>query len=248
MKSHQAIGFASQFYTLWTISVDDTYVVDSHGRSRVSGQRVTYTYHKNISKDVEKVKAIYPNLSIVEDLRGKTRSWSEESKVDLCPEIMKLGKYAGYDLNELVQLDFNYVLWIIENYSYSSNGQYAAQIDKVKNYLQEKEDAENAAISKKENAFEKFVESGTYELVAQSNLKICDYKAYLPVKIDDDLTVFLMFSDFKQQYYGGCTYGLPIIKGAAKKIKGKTLTVSFEKRPDIVEWWYEVWVTDIKMS
>ncbi len=250
MKSHQAIGFASQFYTLWTISVEDTYVVDCHGRSRVSGQRVNYWYHKNVSKDVEKVKALYPDLEICEDLRGKTTSWSKTLEVDLCPEVMKFGKYMGHDLNELVESDFDYVLWIVENKSYTSNGEYAAQIDKVKTFLQEKRDAENAAILKRENAFKAFVESGKCEFVADSNLKGGGYYpyAYLPFQISDDITAYLMFSNYKTQYFKGCAYSLPVIKGAAKKIKGKTVTVSFEKRPETSAWMYEVWVTDVKIS
>ena len=120
----QAIGFANKYYTLWSIDTEPVYTTDAYGKHWLTGHNTRYTYHKNISFDLDKAKSLYPGLEVREDLRGITQSWFNEwdsNKEDLCPQIMKFGKHLGEDINELINTDFQYLLWICENKSYSSN-------------------------------------------------------------------------------------------------------------------------------
>jgi hypothetical protein len=110
--SKQIIGFASQYYTLWSYSRDVRYVTDVNGNHRPSYYQESYVFHKNISKDIEKVKQLYPNLSIDETLRGRDRSFSVKGNEDLTPELIKFGKYYGYTINEIAEMDFDYLLWL----------------------------------------------------------------------------------------------------------------------------------------
>lgn len=110
--SKQIIGFASQYYTLWSYSRDVRYVTDVNGRHHPSYYQESYVFHKNISKDIEKVKQLYPNLSIDETLRGRDRSFDIKGSEDLTPELIKFGKYNGYTINEIAEMDFDYLLWL----------------------------------------------------------------------------------------------------------------------------------------
>jgi hypothetical protein len=110
--SKQIIGFASQYYTLWSYSKDVRYVTDVNGNHHPSYYQESYVFHKNISKDIEKVKQLYPNLNIDETLRGKQRSFDIKGSEDLTPELIKFGKYNGYTINEIAEMDFDYLLWL----------------------------------------------------------------------------------------------------------------------------------------
>lgn len=62
VKEYEAIGFANKFYTLWTV-FETKY-------------KKTYIYRKNISFSKEKAHKLYPDAEFVEDLRGKTHSFT----------------------------------------------------------------------------------------------------------------------------------------------------------------------------
>jgi len=118
-NSSNIIGFASQYYTLWSYRTDTRYVTDSHGNHRPSYSETRYTFHKNVSTDIEKVKLIYPNLPIDESLRGKHCSFVIKGTEDLSPELIKFGKYSGLTISEIASTDFNYLMWLRDN-CYSS--------------------------------------------------------------------------------------------------------------------------------
>ena len=69
------IGFANKFYTLWDTQTEYQYKQDSFGHYWTTGIKVNNYYIKNISIDLEKVKAQYPDVEIDEELRGRTSSW-----------------------------------------------------------------------------------------------------------------------------------------------------------------------------
>ena len=58
----QAIGFVNKFYTLWSIDTQPVYTTDVNGKHWLTGYNTNYTYHKNISFDLEKAKSLYPSL------------------------------------------------------------------------------------------------------------------------------------------------------------------------------------------
>ena len=239
----QAIGFANKFFTLWSIDTEPVYTTDAYGKHWLTGYNTRYTYHKNISFDLEKAKALYPTLEVQEDLRGKTNSWTTENKEDLCPQIMKFGKYYGKDINELLEQDFQYLVWICENKGYSSNGKYAKNLPKVQEHFKAIEDASNKFINDRNNAFEAILTAGSYEFVAERNLKINDGFAYIYVN-EGDLCITFKFEQgtFSYNEYNGFAYGLPIVKGKAKRMKGKT--VKFEFTEDKTEV-YQVIVNNV---
>lgn len=224
----QAIGFANKFYTLWSIDKEPVYTTDSNGKHWLTGYNTRYTYHKNISFDLDKAKSLHPELEVQEDLRGKTTSWSTENKEDLCPNIMKFGKYYGADINDLIEQDFQYVIWFCKDRGYSDNGRYAMELPKVKEHYKSIEDAENKLIENRNNAFSKLLSSGFYEFVAERNLRIQEGFAYLFIN-DEDLCVTFKFEEgtFSENEYNGFTYGLPVINGKAKRMKGKTVRFEF---------------------
>lgn len=238
-----AIGFANKFYTLWSIDIEPVYTIDVYGNNWLTGYNTHYTYHKNISIDLDKAKELYPTLEVKEDLRGKTKSWTTENKEDLCPQIMKFGKYYGKDINELLEHDFKYVIWICENKGYSSNGKYAKNLPKVQEHFKVIEDESNKLIADRNNAFEAILNAGTFEFVAERNLKINNGFAYIYVN-EGDLFITFKFKkgSFSYNEYNGFSYGLPIVNGRSKRMKGKT--VKFEFTEDKTEA-YQVIVNNV---
>lgn len=61
VTGHYAIGFAEQFYTLWWVTEHE--------------YATGYTFIKNISKSVERVNELYPDVEINARLRGKRGSF-----------------------------------------------------------------------------------------------------------------------------------------------------------------------------
>jgi hypothetical protein len=228
----KAIGFANKFYTLWSINTEPVYTTDSNGKHWLTGHNTRYTYHKNISFDLEKAKELYPTLSVSEDLRGKTNSWvSADKKEDLCPHIMKFGKYYGRDVNELIEVDFQYLLWVLENRGYSSNGKYIQDLPAVQKHFQDIEDAFNEKVARRTSIFQSLLNVGSYEFVADKNLRVnsVDGIAYINIEIEEDMYIHFKFLNgtFTYNYYKEFTYGLPIIKGKAKRMKGKNVKFEF---------------------
>lgn len=242
----QAIGFSNKYFTLWSIDTEPVYTTDSYGKHWLTGHNTRYTYHKNISFDLEKAKALHPTLEVHEDLRGRTDSWVTSNKEDLCPHIMKFGKYYSRNINELVEEDFQYIIWICDNKGYSSNGKYAMALPKVQEYYKSIEDAANKAIINRNNAFEALLKTGSFEFIPERNLKISDGFAYIYVN-NGDLCVTFKFEEGTYSYneYQGFAYGLPLVKGKAKRMKGKT--VKFEFTEDQTEV-YQVIVNNVIIS
>lgn len=225
----QAIGFANKFYTLWSIEKQPVYITDSYGKHWISGYNMKYYYHKNISFDLEKSMAAHPDLEVMEDLRGKTQSWERKSEDDLCPQIMKFGKYYGKDINELLDIDFLYIIWLCENSPFSSNGKYAMELPRVKDFFQERENAINKVLEHRKNIFADLLRDGFYEFTAERNLSISPY-GYAAIMVNIN-GVYVNFKFSKGTYslneYNGHEYGLPIVNGKAKRMKGKTFRFEF---------------------
>jgi hypothetical protein len=243
----QAIGFAGIFYTLWTIDSRERYTTDVNGKHWLTGYDVIHTYHKNISKDLDKAVSLYPNLSVCEDLRGKTTSWTSKSKEDLCPNIMKFGKHCGEDINDLIKTDFSYLVWMCENKGYSSNGKYAKELPEIKSHFQAVEDAENKLIADRNNAFKSLLDAGVIEFTASRNLSVDSQNGVAYACIDvEGVNVSFKFEQgaFSSNYYNGFTYGLPIVKGKSKRMKGKA--VRFEFVEDVNEV-FQVTVTNVSI-
>jgi hypothetical protein len=230
----QAIGFANKFYTLWSIRVDEQYYTAPNGNHYLSYTTTYYTYHKNISFDLEKAKALYPGLTVDENLRGKSSDWSEKTK-DLTPEIIKGGKYAGFSLEEISQQDFQYILYMLDN-SYTSFEvrNLIKELPLVKAHFEKLENDIQAGIQKRKDLINEFAQLGEITLNLERNLH-CGYEsdnAYITRYLDGEkIPVYLEFNkdQFSKLYYREFAYGLPLINGKAKRVKGKNCTIKFEK-------------------
>jgi len=243
----QAIGFANKFYTLWSIDKQPVYTIDIYGKHWLAGYNTHYTYHKNISFDLERAKVLHPGLEIHEDLRGKTSSWISERKEgeDLCPHIMKFGKYYGKDITELLKEDFQYLIWICENMGYSSNGKYAKNLPEVQSHFNALEDADNKLIADRDSAFKAVVDAGQFEFIADRNLRVNEDYAFMYIN-EGDLHITFKFDPgtFSYNQYNGFAYGLPLVKGKAKRIKGKTVRFEFAEDTSGV---YQVIVNNVEI-
>ena len=58
------IGFATKYYTLWSVEKVPVYITDSYGKHWLSRVDERYTYHKNVSMSLDKVKELYPTLTL----------------------------------------------------------------------------------------------------------------------------------------------------------------------------------------
>ena len=222
MKTQQVIGFAGTFYTLWNLCEEKKYYTAPDGKHYPSHIVYHYSYIKNISKDVQKTRSLYPGVSIDEDLKGKTQSFSWEKKdVDLTPEILKFGKYAGYDVRELVKIDFDYILYMIDNYGCNKTWEIAMTTPEYIQHLNVQQDN----LNKKLASFKPF-ESGKHKITIDRNP---NEDGIVSVQIVDGQTIQLQFNNTKECYYNGITYYLPVFSdGKAKRLKGKEFEYDLE--------------------
>jgi hypothetical protein len=174
----KAIGFAEKFYTLWDIRIDNNHITDVHGNHHLSHTTTYYTYIKNISMERDKVIELYPNLSIDENLRGKSRDWFVKSE-DLAPHILKFGKYRGTSVQEVAAKDFPYLLWLAEN----ANHGIRTIIDELPEYIAHVEKIKAERIAK-ENSYVR-LDSGVHEVTFTYNPHAIDISESRLPEIDE---------------------------------------------------------------
>lgn len=232
-----AIGFATQFYTLWDIQKEELFSTTITPRGEVhspAGFRYICTYIKNISTDIDKVKKIYPDLDINEDLRGMSRSFDyikgDGPKVTYAPELFSRGYSKGQVISECE--DLKVLKWGFENEGdaqriaiiektildkfslihYRGSWMPKEQVDILEDRIQKaKKFSEDAEFS-----------AQTFTFTALKNL---DAHGSIFVELPD-LRITIYFPEYKVLEYAGFEYGLPTIKGVGKKIKGKDLEVT----------------------
>jgi hypothetical protein len=95
-----AIGFAKQFYTLWDYSKEEQYFTDCNGKHHFGGYKHRYVYLKNISKDIDKVNALYPNLEPNLELYGRNSSWERADEIKFSKTQFSYGRYKGTEILE----------------------------------------------------------------------------------------------------------------------------------------------------
>lgn len=169
-NSKHIIGFASQYYTLWTYRRETKYVVDAYGRVHPSHYHTYYTFHKNISKDIEKVKELYPNVSIDESVRGQSRSFDFKENEDLTPELIKFGKYNGHTIDEIAEMDFDYLLWLRKNVYGSKTREL---IENHPHIIKYDEDSLLEEKRKYDSIRSSFLQSGEYTVMFERNPSMC---------------------------------------------------------------------------
>jgi hypothetical protein len=217
----QIIGFGTQFYTLWNYETENQYRADAYGKKHQIGILHNFYYLKNISKDLVKVKELYPNVQIDEQLRGKTSSFSWEESLGLPEGYFWFGKHIGELINKVIESDFEYCLWYAENYnnttskSIEENPKYISFLDS-KN--QEKIDLLASAKLLKVGDLVQ-LEFLTNGYNANKKLTECWIMASY-----EGFTVRAVTNGVKK-VNGLYPYLMPIINGRAVKTKNKTIEV-----------------------
>ena len=222
------IGFANKFYTLWSYSEEELYTTVNNQPYKY-GVKQIYSYIKNISFDLDKVKELYPNVKIDDDLKGKSASWSTEPKIQYPAECFHFGKYEGSFISECT--DKSYLIWYFENGVYDErrtittnrlielgcyfyNDILFQSIELLNQYTDH--------IKKQAEISKMIIE--TYEKYKISG--IFSYNFYNSLSSEGhyrDNSFEFRFNEFSQQCYAGYDYGLPLMNGKSKRIKNKVL-------------------------
>jgi len=222
------IGFANKFYTLWSYSEEPLYRT-INTESYQYGIKQNYNYIKNISFDLDKVKELYPDVKIDEELKGKSQSWSKEPKFEYPDKYFHFGKYESQLISECK--DQSYLIWYFET------GVYGERYEIVKNRLIElgcyfyndilftsKELLDQNIEHEKKEFDNKKIIAETYEKYKISG--IFSHNFYHSLNSEGnyrDNSFEFRFNEYSQQSYSGYDYGLPLMNGKSKRIKNKVL-------------------------
>jgi hypothetical protein len=266
MNSKTMIGFANKFYTLWNVWDETLWVGDAYGKYHPAGVRTHYNYIKNISTSLEKVREFYPDLEIDESLRGLSGSFIiDPPKAKLPEEYFSVGKYYGMLIDEVVETDFTYALWAMDNL-YGASDRIKAH-PKVVEHFAEIERSKNAEIAalppinpgdKIKITFESngynpsftdggkidWVEAREYSNDGKQDTCLISGQ-YMGEKVVVRITAGI------KHVNGMYPYIMPVINGKAQRVKGKELEVevkSIEGRYKETSRYWNGWVRVITIK
>ena len=230
----KTIGFATQYYTLWEVNTTPTYFQDAYGSAHVTGYKTNYHYYKNISTDLFKVKELYPDTLIDEELRGKSSDFFTTKEEDTTPHILKFGKYSGFTIHDLCEKDFTYTLWLSTDcYKTATRNlvnelplvvAHYAEIEKQKQILTDSYPVAESGIVELtfENNPNHTVGEGLYQSIEYSKY---NDNYFSRASIGDGNVINVIFDEIKE--VGGMyPYNMAIINGKAIKVKGKKMTLN----------------------
>ena len=196
----QIIGFTNVYYTLWRYETE----------SNEHYELTKYYYVKNVSKDLDKVKQLYPDLEIDTELKGhsyfevkneiKKETYHKDYKIEF-------GKYRGLSMEQIFIDDPDYLVWLYKETYSAIILQVLNDYDEFQNYIKIKKQKED---NKFKNSFQ-FKEGEEIELNInfKSNLKVVNYSLYgddgiytgKPVWADYDDNMEDIPEDEKYAYY-----------------------------------------------
>lgn len=233
----KTIGFATEYFTLWDKRDESVYFTDSYGNQWLREIITHYSFIKNVSKDLAIVKSMFPDLVVDVDLKGKKGNWSLSRGQDLTPQILKFGKYSGKSIFDVSEIDFNYILWLIENAKPETKN-VCLELPKVINYFSELEIKEEL-----ERNSHPAAESGQVEVTFFSNpnrnveeelmwsderinlLSSFSDKFFAEASIGEGNRINIIFDNVK--FVGGMyPYKMAEINGRAMKTKGKKMLLN----------------------
>jgi hypothetical protein len=207
-------------YTLW-----DKTVINCKNYTSES-----YTFLKNVSKSLDKVKELYPGLTVDESLRGNVRIERMVYKPSEDVDKFNYGKYKGELLTSVN--DINYLIWYL-----NGNNGNDAQIEWAKENLEsvrfydgwfrtiEEYNKIMEQKAKAETLFNKIKAEKSITCTAVSNIMGGEflYVEYGDVK---DFDIVVKFTGESRRFtYNGYEYYLPVVGGKAKRIKNKSIKV-----------------------
>ena len=217
----KVIGFGGTYYTGWEMQEEHRDL--GNGRTYVVEH---WYYCQNLSKDPSIAREKWGTDDIDMDLRGH-RSFTRE-KYEVEDGCFRYGKFAGKPYNVA---DGGYLSW------YYGNGVLDSEREAIENLLIEKHGwvrtADGRCISAEDwkaeqkwdamNARTKAIINGKdpIEFIAEYNLN-----EYGELMVRGDVEFSVKFKDWKEMWYNGWPYGLPLdSKGKAKRIKNKTICI-----------------------
>jgi hypothetical protein len=229
-----AIGFTNKYFTLWDIQSSPQYSQDSHGHVTLTHTSVIYTYLQNLSmtesEAIAKAKAKgCVNLEVDKELFGRNESWSVIHKGycflpdDLCP-LFTFGKYEGTKILDCT--DIQYLYWFFDK----TKSRYAKMILLENGFVA----LENDIVTKAQ--FDEIQESRKAKELVDLEIKAIEDSGsgHIVFTPERNLSergsigykcISVFFKDYKKMYYNGFYYGLPIVDGSAKQIKGKEIVL-----------------------
>ena len=235
--NNHVIGFATKFYTLWSMNEHTVDVGD--------GKRIRYTeycYCGKISTSRETAMSKYPGLAIDENLRGKTRSWTRQEYVWDNVNTFRFGKYKGGEINENCDTDYlewyfgavdgehrDYVASVLRKCGYVIEGSTFYSPKVLKEIADAKEAKERVISAANEGVQVRlFIERNPDEDGAIRVVNPAE-EGYLNTD-----GIRFWFREVAERYYDGYIYYMPCINGKAKRVKGKTIlaTISYNKDED----------------
>lgn len=237
------IGFSDRFYTLWEASSR----VIENGNSRY-----TYTefrFVKNISFNLDKAKAAYPDAEVNLSIRGR-RSFTYSDRVWVNVDRFQFGKYKGQLISECE--DLNYVEWYCQQGIPEENKEACHELLKLNGYEivdgfpispanLERINKEIADVEEIELQLE---QNGFAELTIVSNAFEDGNGYWLRTNVKN---VRVLVEHAKALYYGGDWYYLPLINGKAKKLKNKSVII-YPEDIDVEVLWNGTRVLNIKAN
>lgn len=234
----KAIGFANKFYTLWEISTKTvTTQYDEY-------ELTTCTYIKNISFDLNKVRETYPDLEILDYLKGHSISFEVYgSKKSINNDRFNFGKYE----NELISEcnDSWYLTWFYDcccderkqnvknrlielgyHFSVHTTMYDGVEIQNEKMYSAEEWANLQEQLARNEEFINKVLAKEPIEILMERNLTVGEDMDENYFGIYNHEFGALHFNDITVNYYNGYEYGLPKQKGKGKRVKGKTIVIT----------------------
>ena len=216
MTSSFIIGFATQFYTLWSV-IDEPYC-NQYGEQ--IGVTHRYTYIKKIASTLERTRALFPDTPIDMNLCGHgSFNRFESFRPQYANDEFKFGKYAGKKVADCS--DTSYLAYMWHQFDddvrrIATPTMIAAGFHVIGDNLYN--ECEYARIMEHAN-FENIAKSGAaFDILFEKSLD--EYGAYWHKGIN------IYFADYRTDSYNGWTYALPVINGRAKRIKNKMVHVS----------------------
>lgn len=230
------IGFANKYYTLWEYNV--SYRTNEKG---ISFKTESYRFLHNASKDKDRALAKYPDAIYDENLRGRHNSWSYEKRM-IDYNKYHCGKYMGIMFT--ASTDYDYMMWFYNNCAIDEQKKIIETVLIPEGYevventyswddgFDEHTNTERRIISPKDVQARK--EREERELYGKARLaKGIPFVVTMEKNLNDmgeyfihDLEITIRFKNYKENYYQGYYYGLPLDnKGHAKRVKNKQLLI-----------------------
>jgi hypothetical protein len=218
----KAIGFTTQYYTLWDITSDTQYATNSQGQVTSKWNKITYTYLGNLSKDLTKAqeKATSKgctNLEPDHELYGRNRSFEKTTPKQHIKEGLESSERSELimiccsndkeNTEEVRRMAID--ILIDKGYCSMVNGilTVSEHVEAMKKYFSDKE------------AF--MTSTPTTEFLIEKNVSE-DKTLYVTTN-----TRLIFNCDLKSQYYNGYTFYLPTNKkGRGQRIKNKTIKLT----------------------